>query len=97
MLPVFVWGWHFIERTLHSPALVLLWAVVAFFVPVAFSTMDFKYARERRRELGVGLFHPLVSGQDFTELYIPAWIRMGVMGLSALFSLLILDRLGVTL
>ena len=97
VLPLFIWGWQFIERTTHSLVLVLLWAVVAFFVPVAVSTMDFRYARQRRRELGVDMFHPLTSKQHFSGLYVPAWIRMGVMALAAVISFLILERVGVKL
>lgn len=95
VLPVFIWGWHFIERTTQSQVLVVVWGVVALCVPVATATMDFKSIRQRQRELGVDLFRPLASKQDFAELYVPAWIRMGVMAFAALVSFLILEWVGV--
>jgi hypothetical protein len=99
VLPVFVGGMNLLDRSLPH-GLVLLagqvfWAVSAFFIPVIFSTGDMKYAVQRWRE--VGWFRVLASREDFESFYIPAWIRIGVMGLSALFSFLILARIGVRL
>jgi hypothetical protein len=94
-MPMFMWGWQVIERCLHSQALVLLWAVVAFFTPVLFSTGDMRYAVKRWRE--VGFFRPLASREDFQQFYIPAWIRMGVLFISTVVAMLVLKAFGFDL
>jgi len=99
ILPIFIGVMNMLTATLRPGVLLgitqLLWITVGFFLPVAASTIDFKYARKRRRELGGGIFQMLASKEDFSELYVPAWIRIGVLFLSALVSVLILDSIGV--
>lgn len=94
--PLFVLGWRFIESTLHSQILVLLWCVATFLAPVLLATTDLKYAARRRRELG-GFFRPLISADDFRFFYIPAWKRMFVWFISAAISMLLLKAVGVEL
>lgn len=99
ILPVSIWVMNLLVAVLRPGLLLvglqLLWGIVAFFIPVAASTMDFRYVRRRQRELGGGLLKILASREDFSELYVPAWIRMGVLLLAAVFSVLILERIGV--
>jgi hypothetical protein len=101
ILPVFMWVMNLLVAVLQPGVLLLglqlLWGIVAFFIPVAGSTMDFRHVRRRQRELGGGIFQVLASREDFSELYVPAWIRMGVLILSAVFSMLILERIGVNI
>ena len=90
---------NFLSRALH-PALLLLvaqllWAVLALFIPIILSTGDMKYVVQRWRQ--AGWFRVLASREDFEHFYVPAGIRMGLMGLSALFSVLILERIGIRL
>jgi hypothetical protein len=96
VMPLFVIGWEFIETTFHSPLLVLLWAVIAFFVPVLLATADMRHVARRRRELG-GFFRPLTSPEDFRLFYVPAWKRMFVLFISAVSSALVLKAVGVEL
>jgi hypothetical protein len=96
VMPLFALGWRFIEATFHSQIVVLLWAVVAFFIPVLLATADMKYVARRRRELG-GFFRPLTSPEDFRFFYIPAWKRMFVWFMSAVSSGLVLKAVGVEL
>ncbi len=97
MLPLFIGGMGFLAAKLHPGPLLLiaqlLWAATGFFIPMISSTGDMRYAVRRWRE--VGWFRPLMSRQDFECFYIPAWIRLGVVVVSAVVSLLILDRIGV--
>ena len=88
VIPVFMRGLQVIERTTHSPVLVLSWAVLAFFAPVLFSTGDMRYAVKRWRE--VGYLRPLMSREDFQQFYIPAWIRISVVFVSAVAARLAL-------
>ena len=68
--PLFIAGMEFIVSALHPGLLLavqLLWGIIAFFVPVVFSTMDLKYVQRRQREIGGDIFrywHPA----DFSEL-----------------------------
>jgi hypothetical protein len=95
VMPAFMWGCQFIERTFHSQGLVLLWAIVAFLIPVLFSTGDMRYAAKRWRE--VGFFRPLASREDFQRFYIPAWTRMAVWFVSTAVAMLVLKAFGVDL
>ena len=95
VIPVFMWGCQVIERSLHSQAIVLLWAFIAFFTPVLFSTGDMRYAVMRWQEFG--FFRPLASREDFQQFYIPAWIRMGVLIVSTIASIVVLKVFGLDL
>jgi len=95
-MPLFILGWRFIESSLRSQAAVILWFIIAFFVPVLLATADLKYAARRRRELG-GFFRPLTSKDDFRLFYIPAWRRTLVWFVSTVVSVLILKALGIDL
>ena len=101
VIPLCVAGMYFITATLPPGVLrfgiQLLLATVAFFAPILFSTMGLKHIRSRQRELGGDIFTPPMSRRDFAEIYVPAWIRIGALLLSALFSMLILEKCGVTL
>jgi hypothetical protein len=100
VMPVFILGWRFIEASTRSQALVLLWSVVAFSLPVITATVDLKYAARRRRELGGflgGFFIPLTSPADFRLFYIPTWRRMFVFFVSTVVSLFALKALGLEL
>jgi hypothetical protein len=96
VMPLFVLGWRFIEAVSRNQAFLILWFVVAFFIPVLFATADLKYAARRRRELG-GFFRPLTSAGDFRLFYIPAWRRLFVWFISTVASVLALKALGVEL
>ena len=96
VMPLFLLGLRFIEAVSRTQAFVVLWFVVAFFIPVLLATADLKYAARRRRELG-GFFRPLTSADDFRLFYIPAWRRMLVLFISTVVSVLALKALGVEL
>jgi hypothetical protein len=96
VMPLFVLGWRFIEEVSRSQALVILWFVVAFIIPVLFATADLKYAARRRRELE-GFFRPLTTADDFRLFYMPAWRRMFVWSISTIASVFALKALGVEL
>jgi hypothetical protein len=93
-MPVFVLGWKFLEASLQSPAVVVLWFIIGFFAPLLVATADLQYAARRRRELG-GFFRPLASPDDFRLFYFPAWRRMFVWFISAATSLLVLKAFGL--
>lgn len=101
IIPTFITGMRAIHLTLNPGVILvavqLLWGIAAFFIPFLFSTMDMRYVRQRQRQLGGNIFTPLASRQDFAELYVPAWVRMGVVMCSAGVSLLVLKRLGMDL
>jgi hypothetical protein len=99
VLPLCIAGMQFLASALQPGMLLLfcqiLWVTLTFFIPVAASTMDMRRVRERQRELRGDIFTPLASRQDFREILVPAWLRMGALFFSALVSLLILQRLGL--
>ena len=41
-MPLLIWGWKLIEAASHSQLLVLVWAVVAFIIPVVLATIDLR-------------------------------------------------------
>src|ERR1043166_7519024 len=45
-------GWKFIETTSHSQLLVLVWAIVAFIIPVVLATIDLRDVARRWRDAG---------------------------------------------
>jgi uncharacterized membrane protein YhaH (DUF805 family) len=76
-MPLLIWGWKFIETTSHSQLLVLVWAIVAFIIPVALATIDFRDVARRWRD--AGFFGPVSappSREAFRQIYFPhghAW------------------------
>jgi hypothetical protein len=48
-MPLLIWGWKFIETTSHSQLLVLVWAIVAFIIPVVLATVDLRDVARRWR------------------------------------------------
>jgi hypothetical protein len=46
-MPLLIWGWKFIETTSHSQLLVLVWAIVAFIIPVVLATVDLRDVARR--------------------------------------------------
>ncbi len=98
LTPLMIAGWSFIEQRTHSQWLLVLWAVVAFFAPVYFSTVDREYMARRRREKGfLASFIRPATVEAFRESYIPTWLRMGVWFASSVFSVGALKLLGVPL
>lgn len=95
-MPLFVLGWQFIASTFQSQALVLLWAVFAFFAPVLLATVDIKYAFRRFQENG-SFFRPLISAEDFRLLHLPGGKRIAVWYVSTIISILILKAVGLEL
>lgn len=96
--PVMILGWTLIEQQTHNQLFVLCWAVIAFFLPVLFATVDRDYLARRRRERGfLSSFMPLASVGAFREFYLPTWIRMGVWFASSVISVLVLKLVGVRL
>ena len=99
VMPLFIAGMEFLVSALHPGILLLavqlFWGIIAFLVPVAFSTMDLKYVRQRQRDIGGDIFTVLASREDFSELYVPTSIRMGLLVVSLLVALTTLERLGV--
>jgi hypothetical protein len=93
-MPLLMIGLRFIETSLHSQLLAILWSVVVFLVPVFFATADVRYLARRRRESG-GFFRPLTSSDDFRLFYIPAWKRMVAGFVSGAFSIFLLSSIGV--
>jgi hypothetical protein len=99
VLPLCITGINFLASALQPGILLLasqiLWGTLTLFIPVAVATMDMRRVRDRQRQLGGDIFTPLAGRQDFREIYVPAWLRMGALFFSALVSLLILQRLGL--
>jgi hypothetical protein len=96
--PVMILGWTLIEQRTHNQLLVLCWAVIAFFVPVFFATVDREYMARRRREKGfLASFIRPASMEAFRESYLPTWLRMGVWFASSATSVFALKLLGVSL
>jgi hypothetical protein len=96
LMPFFLFGWRLFETAFPSQTLVLLWFVIAFFVPVILATADLKYVARRRCELG-GLFRPMTSPDDFRLFYRPAWRRIFVLFVSNVVAVVILKTVGVEL
>jgi hypothetical protein len=98
VMPIVIFGWSLIERKTGNLLLVLVWVVVAFFVPVYFSVVDREYIARRRREEGfLTSFRPPVSRDAFLHLYIPGWLRMAACFIAAVTSLSLLKIFGVRL
>lgn len=99
VLPLCIAGMRFLASALQPGMLLLscqiLWGTLSFFIPVIVSTMDMRRVRQRQREVNGGIFTVLATRQDFSEFYVPAWLRMGVLFFSAVVSVLILERLGL--
>lgn len=97
-MPLLIWGWKFIETTSHSQLFVLVWAIVAFVIPVVLATVDLRDVARRWRDAGV--FGPVsapASRDAFRQIYFPAWTRMAAWFVSAVVSLLLLKIVGVNL
>ncbi|MFN7141156.1 MAG: hypothetical protein ACK4UN_17645, partial [Limisphaerales bacterium] len=95
VLPLCIWGTKRIELLPYSEALLFLWMVIAFFLPVLLSTVDMKDCAKQWRK--VGLFRSMLKRGDLKQFYFPAWIRMGVLFISAVVASLILKAFGVNL
>jgi hypothetical protein len=96
--PVMILGSMFIERRTHNQLLLLFWAVIAFFIPVFFSTVDREYMARRRRERGfLATFIRPASAEAFRECYLPTWLRMAVWFVASVISVSALKVLGVRL
>ena len=97
-MPIVIFGWSLIERKTGNQLFVLLWVVVAFFIPAYFSAVDREYMAKRRREEGfLSSFRAPVSRDAFLNLYVPSWLRMAACFVSAVTSLMILKIFGVRL
>ena len=97
-VPLLIVGWRFLERTSGSQLLLIVWGVVAFFVPLFFAVHDRQEAARWRSERGfLGLFIAPASREAFRRFYIPAWKRMAVWFISAVASTLLLKAAGVDL
>ena len=97
-MPLLIWGWKFIEASSHSQLLLLLWAIVAFIVPVVLATTDLRDVARRWREAGFfGSVSAPESRDAFRQIYFPAWTRMGAWFVSAVLSLLLLKIAGINL
>jgi hypothetical protein len=97
-MPLLISGWKFIEATSRSQLLLLLWAIVAFAVPVVLATIDLRDIARRWREAGqFGSFFAPASGEAFRQIYFPAWARMAAWFVSAVVSLLLLKIAGINL
>jgi hypothetical protein len=85
-------GWKFIEATSHSQLLLLLWAIVAFIIPVVLATTDLRDVARRWREAGFfGSGSASASRDAFRQIYFPAWTRMAAWFVSAVVSLLLFE------
>jgi hypothetical protein len=94
-MPLLIWGWKFIETTSHSQLLVLVWAIVAFIIPVVLATIDLRDVARRWRD--ASFFGPVsapASREAFRQIYFPAWTRMAAWFVSAVVSLLLLKIVG---
>ena len=97
-MPLLIWGWKFIEATSHSQLLLVLWAIVAFIIPVVLATIDLRDIARRWREAGFfGSLSPPASRESFRHIYFPAWTRMAAWFVSAVVSLLLLKIIGMNL
>jgi uncharacterized membrane protein YhaH (DUF805 family) len=94
-MPLLILGWKFIETTSHSQLLLLVWAIVAFIVPVVLATTDVRDVARRWRDAGsFGPGSAPASREAFRQIYFPAWTRMAAWFVSALVSLLLLKIVG---
>jgi hypothetical protein len=97
-MPLLISGWKFIEATSHSQLLLLLWAIVAFIIPVVLATTDLRDVARRWREAGFfGSGSASASRDAFRQIYFPAWTRMAAWFVSAVVSLLLLKIARVNL
>jgi hypothetical protein len=97
-MPLLISGWKFIEATSHSQLLLLLWAVVAFIIPVVLATTDLREIARRWQEAGLfGSASAPASRDAFRQIYFPAWKRMAAWFVAALLSLLLLKIVGINL
>jgi hypothetical protein len=97
-MPLLIWGWKFIEASSHSQLLLLLWAIVAFIIPVVLATTDLRDVARRWREAGfLGSVSVPASREAFRHIYFPAWTRMAAWFVSAVVSLLLLKITGMNL
>jgi hypothetical protein len=97
-MPLLISGWKFIEATSHSQLLLLLWAVVAFIIPVVLATTDLRDVARRWRDAGFfGSVSATASRDAFRQIYFPAWTRMAAWFVSAVLSLLLLRIVGINL
>jgi hypothetical protein len=96
--PVLILGWKFIEQRTQNQLFPFCWAVIAFFIPVFFATVDREYMARRRREAGfLASFIRPASIEAFRGSYFPTWRRMGVWFAASVTSLLALKLFGVSL
>jgi hypothetical protein len=93
VVPLFVWGMNFLESSFHSTWLMGLWAILAFFVPILFSTADMKHLATQWRKGGI--WRSASSLEDFTVFVIPAWLRLFVVLASALTAFLVMEAIGL--
>ncbi len=95
VMPLFMVGMNYLEERQASPVLIILWFVVGFFVPLAFSTADMSHVIAHWRQ--EGFYRPMASEHDFRLFYYPAWTRMAVWFASCVVSVFSLKALGVAL
>jgi hypothetical protein len=95
-MPLLISGWKFIEASSHSHALLLLWTIAVFVIPVVLATTDLRDIARRWREADLfGSVSAPASRDAFRQIYFPAWTRMGAWFVSAVVSLLLLKIVGI--
>ena len=98
--PVFMLGVDAIEERFGGGLLLMLWAVVAFVIPVSAVTADLGFLFRFWRRFGVFSLRGMgraTSRRMFRTFYIPAWIRMMVWFVSVVVSTLLLKAAGLDL
>ncbi len=94
-VPILIIGMKALQARGYSDVVLMLWAVLTFFVPVFLSCTDFRY--QRRHYKNRSFLIPMIAPRDFEEYYFPAWFRMFVWFVSAGVSCFLLKAFGVPL
>jgi hypothetical protein len=98
--PLFLVGVELIEERFGSGLLVMVWAVIAFIVPVSLAVVDVRELIRSWRRCGLFSQRALadsLSERTFRTFYVPAWTRMAVWFVSVVLATLLLKAAGVAI
>jgi len=99
-MPLFIWSVKLIEREFDNQLLLLLWSLIGFVLPTLLSTGDLRYIRDRMQAESSFFGKVRASWarpEDLKLFFTPAWLRMGVLFLSTVFSFMVLKLIGISL
>jgi len=96
-IPVLALGSAWIQRSSHRAVLFPIWLIVAFLLPVLFSTTDLTYFDERRKRFGrIGAYIVPATYEDIRDFHIPAALRLVAYFVAGVASVLLLRLCGVS-